>query len=81
MTDAGNPITCGNCGTENPPGEPRCQGCGLPLGASAGGSDRATEEASEEIGFFGVNDGDADPTDAGLPESSPHDDVNPRPPI
>lgn len=55
-----NPITCGNCGTENQPGAQYCSECGEPLTRSAGGAVREREEAQTEDGFFGVDDGDDD---------------------
>jgi hypothetical protein len=30
-----NPIRCGNCGTDNPPGTETCRKCGQPLTLSA----------------------------------------------
>lgn len=71
----GNPITCGNCGTENPPGEPVCQGCGQPLTQSGGLDMRARGEAQTEDGFFGVDDGEGDVDRSGLPDSTPHRDT------
>ena len=41
-----NPIRCGNCGTDNPPGADTCRKCGKPLTLSADEALRA--EIAEE---------------------------------
>ena len=45
---AENPVTCGNCGTENPPGADTCKECGLPLTRSADEAIVASEEAQAQ---------------------------------
>jgi len=44
----GNPVTCGNCGTENEPGADECVECGLPLTRSADEAIMAAEEAQAQ---------------------------------
>ena len=55
--EQGNPITCGSCGTENPPDGQYCSECGEPLTRSAGSAMREREEAQLEDGYFGDDDG------------------------
>ncbi|MCC6791486.1 MAG: hypothetical protein IT336_07380 [Thermomicrobiales bacterium] len=47
-----NPVTCGNCGTENSPEEDFCVNCGPPLTGSADESIRESLEAQESDGLF-----------------------------
>lgn len=47
-----NPVTCGHCGTENPPGRDECIECGLPLTRSGGQELRAELEAQENAGLL-----------------------------
>lgn len=54
-----NPITCGNCGTENPPDAQECQNCGEPLTRSAQEGMMEQEEAQAEGGVYGIGEGDA----------------------
>lgn len=56
----GNPITCGNCGTENPPDEDFCTNCGEPLTQSGQEGMLEQEEAQVEGGVFGIGEGDAE---------------------
>ena len=35
MSENPNPTKCGNCGTENPPGQEFCRGCHAPLTIAA----------------------------------------------
>ena len=53
-----NPITCGNCGTENPPDAQECQNCGEPLTRSAQEGMMEQEEAQVEGGVFGIGEAD-----------------------
>ena len=54
-----NPITCGNCGTENSPDEAFCTNCGEPLTRSAQEGMVEQEEAQHEGGVYGVGEDDA----------------------
>lgn len=55
-----NPITCGNCGTKNPPDAEFCQQCDEPLTRSGAKGMREQEEAQVEGGVFGVGEDDAE---------------------
>lgn len=55
-----NPITCGNCGTENAPDEEFCTNCGEPLTRSAQKGMLEQEEAQVEGGVYGIGEGDAE---------------------
>ena len=58
-----NPVTCGNCGTINPPGQDFCVKCGQPLTGSAEQAIRENLEAERHGGLLG---NDATPA-AGAP--------------
>lgn len=47
---ASNPVSCGNCGTENPADQDVCAECGQPLTASADQGLRESEDAQEHGG-------------------------------
>jgi hypothetical protein len=47
-----NPVTCGNCGTENSPEEEFCTNCGQPLTASAEEGLRENLDAQDHGGLF-----------------------------
>lgn len=59
-----NPVVCGNCGTENPPGTDECTECGQPLSGSADmavrtqleAQDTNTLDARQAEGQAGFND-------------------------
>ena len=55
---ASNPVSCSNCGTENPPGQDFCTECDQPLTASADEGLRENQEAQDQGGVIG---GDATP--------------------
>lgn len=55
---ASNPITCGNCGTENPPDQDFCIKCGQPLSRSAVEGIVEHREAEHEGGVYGVGEDD-----------------------
>lgn len=55
----GNPVTCGNCGTENPPDADACANCGQPLTRSAQEGMLEQEEAQVEGGVYGIGEADA----------------------
>ncbi|MEA2514107.1 MAG: Double zinc ribbon [Thermomicrobiales bacterium] len=48
-----NPVTCGNCGTENPPDRDFCINCGQPLTASAEEGLLENLEAQGDDSLFG----------------------------
>lgn len=48
-----NPVTCGNCQTENEPGADFCSNCGLPLTRSAEEGIVANEKAQARGGILG----------------------------
>ncbi|MDP9354745.1 MAG: hypothetical protein M3R02_05585, partial [Chloroflexota bacterium] len=48
-----NPVTCGNCGTENPPDQDVCMECGLPLTGSGDEGLRENLEAQDHGGLLG----------------------------
>lgn len=48
-----NPVTCGNCGTENPPDQDFCVECGQPLTGSADEAVRESLAAEERTGAIG----------------------------
>ncbi|HWV34835.1 MAG TPA: zinc ribbon domain-containing protein [Thermomicrobiales bacterium] len=79
-----NPVTCGNCGTENPPGQDFCTNCGQPLTGSADEAIREHIEATEDDGVIGSNapgaDGAVSAVDAGfgVPVDVPDDTLPPR---
>jgi len=50
---ASNPVSCSNCGTENPPGQDFCTECDQPLTASADGGLRENQEAQDQGGVIG----------------------------
>lgn len=54
-----NPVTCGNCGTENPPDQEFCTNCDQPLTKSAAQGIVEQAEAQHEGGVFGVGESDA----------------------
>jgi hypothetical protein len=54
-----NPVTCGNCGAENPPDQDFCIECEQPLTKSAVEGLVEQEEAQREGGVFGVGEDDA----------------------
>lgn len=64
-----NPVTCGNCGTENPSEQDVCIECGLPLTGSGDEALRENLEAQDHGGLIGgsgtVGTG-PQPTDPGL---------------
>ncbi len=47
-----NPMTCSNCGTENPPEANECVNCGIPLTASADQEMRAELEEYNNEGLL-----------------------------
>ena len=47
-----NFVTCGNCGTENPPARDTCIECGRPLTRSGEQELRAELEAQEDAGPY-----------------------------
>ena len=47
-----NPVTCGNCGTENSPEEEFCTNCGQPLTASAEEGLRENLDAQDHGSLF-----------------------------
>ncbi|HEY7030946.1 MAG TPA: zinc-ribbon domain-containing protein [Thermomicrobiales bacterium] len=49
-----NPVTCGNCGTENSPDEEFCTNCGQPLTQSAEEGLRENIEAQDSPSLFGA---------------------------
>jgi hypothetical protein len=51
---SGNPITCSNCGTENPSGQDFCVRCNQPLTGSADEALRENLEAQARGGLFGA---------------------------
>lgn len=55
-----NPVTCTNCGTENPPDQDFCIECEQPLTQSAESGMREQIEAQEEGGVYGIGDGGDD---------------------
>jgi hypothetical protein len=57
---AANPITCGNCGTENPPDQDFCITCGEPLTRSGEEGFVEQMEAQHEGGVYGVGEDDAE---------------------
>ncbi len=64
-----NPVTCGNCGTENPPDQDVCSECGLPLTGSGDEALRENLDAQDQgglIGGSGTAGTGAQPTDPGL---------------
>ena len=70
-----NPVTCGNCGTENPPDRDFCTNCGQPLTASGDEGLRENLEAQDHggliagsgtLGAEGTLGAGAQPTDPGL---------------
>jgi hypothetical protein len=65
-----NPVTCGNCGTENPPDQDVCTKCGLPLTGSADEALRENLGAEDRGGGLfggGATSGTAvQPTEPGL---------------
>jgi len=52
-----NPITCGNCQTENPPDAQFCVNCGQPLTQSAEEGLRENIEAQDRPSLFGPGPG------------------------
>ena len=54
-----NPVTCGNCGTENQPDADFCVECGQPLTKSAAQGMVEQAEAQREGGVYGVGEDDA----------------------
>ena len=56
--EQGNPITCGNCGTENPPDAKFCQECEQPLTRSGQEGMMEQEEAQVEGGVYGLGEAD-----------------------
>jgi uncharacterized OB-fold protein len=54
-----NPVTCGNCGTVNPPDQDFCIKCGEPLTDSAAEGMVEQMEAQREGGVYGVGEDDA----------------------
>ncbi len=48
-----NRVTCGNCGTENPPDQDVCSECGLPLTGSGDEAFRENLEAQDQGGLIG----------------------------
>jgi hypothetical protein len=48
-----NPVTCGNCQTENDPGNDFCSNCGQPLTRSAEEGMVENQEAQDQGGFLG----------------------------
>lgn len=73
-TVASNPVTCSNCGTENPPGQDFCTDCDQPLTASADQGLRESEEAQDHGGVIG---GDAvGPAGAAAPLTSDADTID-----
>ena len=48
-----NPVTCGNCKTENDPGADTCANCGQPLTRSAEEGIVANEEAQSHGSILG----------------------------
>ncbi len=53
---SGNPMTCSNCGTENPPERDYCSNCGQPLTASADEAARTQLEAQDRGGWPATGD-------------------------
>jgi hypothetical protein len=49
-----NPMTCSNCGTENPAGQDFCVRCNQPLTGSADEALRENLEAQDRGGLFGA---------------------------
>ncbi len=49
-----NPVTCGNCGTENPPDQDVCINCELPLTRSGAEAQHENLEAQDRDGFLGA---------------------------
>jgi hypothetical protein len=60
MSENPNPTRCGNCGTENPPGEDFCINCHAPLtlAADPGVLDDTPEAADEARHLEGGDDAD-----------------------
>ena len=48
-----NPITCSNCGTENPAGQDFCRKCHQPLTASAEEALRESQDAQDREDLLG----------------------------
>ena len=48
-----NPVSCGNCGTVNPPDRDVCVECGSPLTGSADEALRESAEAQDRGGLIG----------------------------
>ncbi len=48
-----NPVTCGNCKTENDPGSDFCSNCGQPLTRSAEEGMEEQDEAQDRGGLMG----------------------------
>jgi hypothetical protein len=48
-----NPISCSNCGTENPPDQDFCKECDQPLTGSADQGLRENQEAQDHGGLLG----------------------------
>lgn len=51
-----NPVTCGNCGTENRPEQDTCTKCGLPLTSSGEGQLRTELEQQNEEGLLNARE-------------------------
>ena len=51
-----NPMTCSNCGTENPPEQDSCVNCGQPLTGSADEAARTQLEAQDRSGSSATGD-------------------------
>ncbi len=51
-----NPMTCSNCGTENPPEQDNCVNCGQPLTGSADEAARTQLEAQDRGGWRSTGD-------------------------
>ncbi len=78
-----NPVTCGNCGADNPPGQDFCRECNQPLTGSADQELRTTEDAQDHGSLFSDNtDGVGGLSGPGSPPltdiGATTDDVPPR---
>ena len=74
-----NPVTCGNCQTENPAGSDFCSNCKLPLTQSAE-MGIAEHEKAQETGSLlsGNNPSNSSVTGQGIESGIPHSDRLPR---
>jgi hypothetical protein len=65
MSENPNPTRCGNCGTDNPPGQEFCITCGQPLTLTADAA--LLGESPERVDEPGSHEGERDDAVLGIP--------------